>query len=318
MHYKMTFQEELLGMIGKLDYTWYSDIKRLYEKVYDPKIKKAKITIPGYCRGYDPDTGKSCEDEIIYPSIEEYCWQYDFERLRSIGDESPAEGLWASVTIERTIAQYIKELPLADLKECRYSDVDLQKNYLIAYAFSVVKTKITELQEYADDSEYSSVLNYFLFRLRHRLYFHYWNFREKAQRVKNIEDLFLDTRLKMGDTKRPSTPKFNKKEYAMYYYYLIKAGIREPMGGGPGENGKEDALQKLAQKHGFSYKGFQLSFNEVNNHRASDWITGTKQNLKNFEIVIGMLEEYSAAQSIAQNDLKQAELKGDKRGNPIT
>ena len=112
--------------------------------------------------------------------------------------------------------------------------------------------------------------------------------------------------------------KITKIEYAMYYYYQIKAEVRAQMGYEAGENGKEDALKKIAQLHGFAYKAFQQSFNEIHNHKSSDWITGTKQNLRNFKRVIEMLAEYPKAQTLAQNDLKQAEINGDKRGNPIT
>lgn len=187
----ITFQEELLGIIGKLDYTWYSDIKRLYEKVYDPKIKKAKIIVPGYCRGYDPETGKDCDDEIIYCGIKEYCWEYDYERIRSAGDESPVEGWWVASVIEQTIAQYIKDLPLANLNDYQYSDIDIQKNDLVAGAYSIIRTKIIEYQSVSKDPEYSAVLTYILLRLRHNLYSHYGHFREKAKRVKRIEDFML-------------------------------------------------------------------------------------------------------------------------------
>ena len=118
------------------------------------------------------------------------------------------------------------------------------------------------------------------------------------------------------------TPKpdliFEKTEIAMYYYYLIKAGYRKQMGYEDGEGGKVKALTYIAAQHGFSYKAFQLAFNKINNHKASNWITGSEQNLKNFQTIIGMLTEYPNAKIIAQYDLEQAETKGDKRGNPVT
>jgi|GEM_PF-5051737 len=189
-----TIQEELLGIIGKLDYAWYSDIKRLFDKVYDPIYKKAKITIPGYFRGYDPETGKDCEDEIVYFGLKEYCWEYDFERTGSVGDESPVEGRWVSKTIERIIAEHIKDLPSANLDGFTYSDKDLQKHYFVADAYSIVRAKIIEFQTQNQDTDYSSVLTYFLLRLRHNLYFHYGYYREKAHRVKRIEGSLLGTK----------------------------------------------------------------------------------------------------------------------------
>ncbi len=186
-------QVELFGIIGKLDYTWYSDIKRLYDKLYDPKIKKAKIIVPSYCRGYDPDTGKDCEDEIIYCGIKEFCWEYDFERIRTVGDESPVEGQWIITKIERIIAEHINDMPSANLDTYIYSDKDLQKHYIVENAYSIVRTKISEIKANSQDLDYLSVLTYFLLRLRHNLYSHYGYYRQKAHRVKRIEWLLLGT-----------------------------------------------------------------------------------------------------------------------------
>ena len=113
------------------------------------------------------------------------------------------------------------------------------------------------------------------------------------------------------------TTKITKIEYAMYYHYLIKAGIRAAIGFEKGELGKIDALEKIASQHGFTSKSFQIAFNKIDNDYKQKWITGTDQNLKKMAIVIEMLAEYPKAQLLAQNDLKQALTKGDKRGNPV-
>lgn len=112
--------------------------------------------------------------------------------------------------------------------------------------------------------------------------------------------------------------KFEKIDYAMYYYYLIKAGERAAMGFMEGEAGKLSALKQIASEHGFSFKAFQLAFNKINNDYNQTWITGTAQNLTNFQTVIKMLSPYPKAQLIAKDDQEKAIKHGDKRGNPIT
>lgn len=115
-----------------------------------------------------------------------------------------------------------------------------------------------------------------------------------------------------------ATHKGTQMQVALFYYYLIAAGLREPMGFDPGEDGKMKAMEAIASKHGLSYKGFQLAFNQYSNKKTGAWITGTKHNIKDIEMVITMLADYPKAMAIATNDLKQAKMAGEKRGNPIT
>lgn len=216
----MTIQEELLKDANKLDYTWYCNLKKMFlsEQGYDPETKKAKIFISGHSIGYDPETGENCPDEIKYCRIKEYCWEYDFENLRIEENNSPTEGCLVSMSIEKTIATYLNDLSIADLKEFRYSDIDIQKHYFVASAYTIVRNKIIEFQESANDPEYTSSLTYFLLRLRDRLYFHYGKFKEKATRVSKIE-AFIGT---IGIKATMPVKKISKKEVVGNLTFGIK------------------------------------------------------------------------------------------------
>lgn len=111
--------------------------------------------------------------------------------------------------------------------------------------------------------------------------------------------------------------KYSKTQVAMYYYYLIKAGIRGQMGYEKNEAGKVQALTVIATQYGFSPQSFQQKFNAINNHKSTTWITGTPQNIQDFNIVIAMLVAYPQAEQLAKTDLMQAEIAGGKRGNPV-
>lgn len=181
----MSISEELLEVASKLDYTWYSDIKRMFlaEKKYDPVSGLVKGIFTGYFEYYDDNGNHIVDDGRVDFDLKKYCWEYDFENLRDPEDKSPVEGIRVAKQIEMIIAKYTADFisPQDDVK----------KHNFVKSTFDVVKEKLFESGEAAKDNEFNDVLVYFVVQLKKRLHFHYGQYKEKANRI-NRADAFLE------------------------------------------------------------------------------------------------------------------------------
>ncbi|PQJ09382.1 hypothetical protein CJD36_019230 [Flavipsychrobacter stenotrophus] len=178
----MSFEEEILSIVGRMNSEWFSAMSKMFksEVGYNPKSKRLVRVITGQVNGYDPDSRKDNTDpKNVNVSLVEYCWEYDFEKLRYEGDNLPIEGRAVCRLLDSIIT-----LSFQDLE----NPTDARKRDLVAFAFSIVKSGLIELEKNAAKKQYLLVLGYFKRKFTRHINFKYDKYKQTAIRVQKVSD----------------------------------------------------------------------------------------------------------------------------------
>lgn len=174
----MEIKDEVSSIIGSLDYKWFIELNRMFtlDSGYGSDKKRIYRVVKGFFTEVDNEGVYHEDDLIISCGIIEYCWEYDFENMRTEGDGAPIEGFRVAMQIEKLIGTYIIGI-----------DKNEHKLEFIKKIVGAVRVYIKGLKEIDTSTEYSSVLDYFVNRLRSRLAGIYKQVINEATSAKEIE-----------------------------------------------------------------------------------------------------------------------------------
>ena len=194
----MTIQEEIISLIGKLDYTWYTRVNDLFvaEEGYDHDTKKVKRIVPDFYSHYDQETGEGdTSDWIVNSGVEEYAWDYSHidypwfddrpetekEKLPALDSKLPVQGYIISRHLLKVISDNINESP----------DV-IQQDQFITKVLTIVNGKVKETEKIYRDTEYSTVALHFYKSFRADVSDEYRHIRRNADKQRNFQT-FLES-----------------------------------------------------------------------------------------------------------------------------
>jgi|GEM_PF-6730372 len=173
----MIVQDEIVAFIGKLDYSWFASIKRMFttDKGYDPDSKRIIRTF--HKTGHDVSTGEKYNRDInIDCSIVEYAWYYDFEDDRHEGDGLPVQGKYVALAIQNIINEYVRGS----------SDV-IEQDRFITNALAVIISRLNNLKAINSDKGYSTVLSSFYNWFKAGISQEFGHIRHSARRKKDFK-----------------------------------------------------------------------------------------------------------------------------------
>jgi len=193
----MTIQEEIISLIGKLDYTWYTSVNDLFaaEEGYDHHTKKVTRIVPDYYTQYDQETGSAEPyNWNVTCGIEEYAWEYscidypwldegnenDDAILPSKDNGLPVQGHIISSQILKIISDYVNE-----------SQEVIKQDVFITKVLTILNGKVKEIEKTYGDSDYSTVARYFYQSLRAVVSGEYRHIRRNAIKQRDFQT-FLD------------------------------------------------------------------------------------------------------------------------------
>ncbi len=200
----MTIQEEIISIVSKLDFEWYTNIKNLFEKEqgYDVKTNQIIRSEKNFYQFYDEETNELDEsDWEINCGIEEYAWDYSCIEYPRFGDineidddklsaqyvELPVQGQITSHHLLKIISDYINES----------SDV-IKQDEFISKLLTIVSGKVKEIEKTNIDTEYSKVALHFYKSFKAEVSGEYRHIRRNADKQRSFQtflesDVWVDT-----------------------------------------------------------------------------------------------------------------------------